>query len=86
MEKVPKVDSYSSRRSSRHRKVRGDREIRISSTQKLIDLKILVGVTCFEFHVILFRWLGVGVGEAKTLVRSNLILEEMNSEKEIKIL
>ena len=48
MEQSPQVEKASkldmgSRRSSRHRKVRGEKEIEVSSTQKLLDLKIEVG-------------------------------------------
>ena len=42
VEKVAKLDCGGSRRSSRHRRVRGEKEIEVSSTQKLLDLKIEV--------------------------------------------
>ena len=42
VEKAAKLDSGRSRRSSRHRRVRGEKEIEVSSTQKLLDLKIEV--------------------------------------------
>ena len=42
VDKAPKLESGGSRRSSRHRRVRGEKEIEVTSTQKLLDLKIEV--------------------------------------------
>ena len=56
-EKVAKLDSGQIRRSSRHRKQRGEKEITVSSVDTLRDLKIKV--TCLEWLQNGSWWLSV---------------------------